>query len=71
VLTKDGDSTPIAHLWLDKNSSQLSAGLQGYFYDTAFLYGAPFAPNTKYHVQIVGTSSGGALNKAWSFTTGS
>ncbi len=71
VLTKDGDSTPIDHLWLDKNSSQISAGLQGYFYDTAFMYGAPFANNTKYHVQIVGTYSGGTLNESWSFTTGS
>lgn len=71
VLTKDGDSTPIDHLWLDKNSSQISAGLQGYFYDTAFMYGAPFATNTKYHVQIVGTYSGGTLNESWSFTTGS
>ncbi len=71
VLTKDGDSTPIAHTWLDKNSSQLQSGLQGYFYDTAFLYGAPFAVNTKYHVQIVGTYSGGTLNEEWSFTTGS
>jgi hypothetical protein len=71
VLTKDGDSTAIDHLWLDKNSSQVSAGLQGYFYDTAFLYGAPFAKNTKYHVKIVGTYSGGSLNEEWSFTTGS
>jgi hypothetical protein len=71
VLTKDGDATPISHLWLDKNSSNLQSGLQGYFTDTAFLYGAPFAPNTKYHVQIVGTHSGGTLNKEWSFTTGS
>jgi hypothetical protein len=71
VLTKDGDSTPIDHLWLDKNSSQISSGLQGYFYDTAFMYGAPFATNTKYHVQIVGTYAGGTLNESWSFTTGS
>lgn len=71
VLTKDGDSTSITHVWLDKNSSQLQAGLQGYFYDTAFLYGAPFAANTKYHVKIVGTYSGGTLDKEWSFTTGS
>jgi hypothetical protein len=71
VLTKDGDSTPLDHLWLDKNSSQLMAGLQGYFGDTAFLYGAPFATNTKYHVKIVGTYAGGTLDEEWSFTTGS
>ncbi|MGO9837197.1 MAG: CAP domain-containing protein [Polyangiaceae bacterium] len=71
VLTKEGDSTPIDHLWLDQNSSQLASGLQGYFYDTAFMYGAPFASDTTYHVQIVGTYSGGTLNEQWSFTTGS
>jgi hypothetical protein len=71
VLSKDGDSTPIDHLWLDQNSSQISAGLKGYFLDTGIMYGAPFAANTKYHVQIMGTYSGGALNQSWSFTTGS
>jgi hypothetical protein len=70
VLTKDGDTTPIPHLWLDKNSSQISAGLQGYFVDTGFMYGAPFAPNTKYQVQITGTHTGGSLNEQWTFTTG-
>jgi hypothetical protein len=70
TLTKDGDTTPIDHLWLDAQSSQVSAGLKGYFTDTAFLYGAPFAANTKYHVKIVGTYTGGALTKEWSFTTG-
>jgi hypothetical protein len=70
LLTKDGDSTPIDHLWLDKNSSQVSAGLKGYFVDTAFMYGAPFALSTKYRVKIVGTHTGGALNAEWTFTTG-
>jgi hypothetical protein len=70
VLTKDGDTTPIDHLWLDAQSSLVSAGLKGYFTDTAFLYGAPFAANTKYHVKIVGTYGGGALTKEWTFTTG-
>jgi len=70
VLTKDGDTTPITHLWLDANSSQISAGLKGYFVDTAFLYGAPFALSTKYRVKIVGTHTGGALNMEWTFTTG-
>jgi uncharacterized protein YkwD len=71
VLTQEGDSTPIDHLWLDQSSSQLESGLQPYFYDTAFMYGAPFASDTTYHVQIVGTYSGGTLNEEWSFTTGS
>lgn len=70
VLTKDGDTTPIDHLWLDAQSSLVSAGLKGYFTDTAFLYGAPFDANTKYHVKIVGTYGGGALMKEWTFTTG-
>ncbi|MFI5306009.1 MAG: CAP domain-containing protein [Polyangiales bacterium] len=70
VLTKDGDSTPIDHLWLDAQSSQVSAGLKGYFKDTAFMYGAPFELSTKYHVKIVGTHTGGALNVEWTFTTG-
>jgi hypothetical protein len=71
VLTKDGDSTPIDHLWLDSSSSQISAGLKGYFVDTAFLYGAAFDLSTKYRVKIVGTHTGGALNVEWTFTTGS
>jgi uncharacterized protein YkwD len=70
VLTKDGDPTPLDHLWLDAQSSLVSAGLKGYFTDTAFLYGAPFAPNTKYRVKVVGTHTGGALTKEWTFTTG-
>lgn len=69
VLTKDGDSTPIDHLWLDMNSSQIMAGLKGYFLDNGILYGAPFAVSTKYHVKIVGTFKGGTLDKEWSFTT--
>jgi hypothetical protein len=70
VLTKDGDNTPIDHVWLDLHSSQISAGLQGYFVDNAIMYGAPFALSTKYHVKIVGTHTGGTLNVDWTFTTG-
>jgi hypothetical protein len=44
--------------------------LQDYFQDTAIPYGAPFAADMKYHVKIVGTYSGGTLDKEWSFTTG-
>jgi hypothetical protein len=47
------------------------SGYQGYFVDTAFMYGAPFELNTKYNVKIVGTHSGGTLTAEWSFTTGS
>ena len=28
VLTKDGDPTPIAHLWLDARSPEVNAGLR-------------------------------------------
>jgi hypothetical protein len=45
-------------------------GYQGYFVNTAFLYGAPFATNTKYHVNVTGMHTGGALNLDWTFTTG-
>ena len=69
VLTKDGDTTPIDHLWLDAQSSLVSAGLKGYFTDTAFLYGAPFE---QHEVSREGRRhySGGALTKEWTFTTG-
>jgi hypothetical protein len=70
VLTKDGDSTPLDHFWLDANSPQLMQGYQGYFTNTAFLYGAPFATNTKYRVKVTGTHTGGALSVEWTFTTG-
>jgi hypothetical protein len=69
VITKDGDSTPIEHLWLDAKSPEVSAGLKGYFTNTVFLYGAPFELSTKYRVKIVGTHTGGALNVEWTFTT--
>ena len=71
MLTKDGDSTPIDHLWLDANSSQVSSGLERLFHGhTAFIYCAPFYLSTKYRVKIVGTHTGGALNAEWTFTTG-
>jgi hypothetical protein len=68
VLTKDGDSTPIDHVFLDINSPNIG-GLAPYFRDTAFLYGAPLELSTKYHVKIVGTHTGGALDVEWTFTT--
>ncbi len=70
VLTKDGDNTPIEHLFLDATSPGIS-WLGMYLSNTVFLYGAPFELNTKYRVKIVGTYTGGALNKEWTFTTGS
>jgi hypothetical protein len=70
VLTKDGDSTPLDHVWLDSKSSLVSSGLKGYFYNTAILYGAPFALSTKYRVRIAGTHTGGSFSVEWTFTTG-
>jgi hypothetical protein len=70
VVMKDGDPTPLEHLWLDTNSPEVG-GLRPYFYNTAFLYGAPFELNTTYRVRIGGTHTGGAFTKEWTFTTGS
>jgi hypothetical protein len=70
VLTKDGDPTPLEHVWLDYNSSLVSSGLKPYFRNTAMFYGAPFALSTKYRVKIVGTHTGGAFSVEWTFTTG-
>ncbi len=70
VLTKEGDGTPIAHVWLDAKSSAVDPGLKPYLANTAFLYGAPFAPLTMYRVQIAGTHATGSLSLSWTFTTG-
>jgi hypothetical protein len=70
VLTKDGSSTPLEHVWLDYASPLVSSGLKPYFRNTAMLYGAPFELTTKYRVKIVGTRTGGAFNVEWTFTTG-
>ena len=71
VLTKDGDTTPIAHTLMDTNNPEVDAGYKLYLRTTAFLYSdKPFEANTKYRVKIVGTHTGGALNVEWTFTTG-
>ncbi|MGD8863899.1 MAG: hypothetical protein PVI30_28045, partial [Myxococcales bacterium] len=69
VLTKDGDDTPIEHLWLDEDAPEVGS-LRSYFDTTALLYGAPFEPLTTYRVRIAGTYAGGALDLEWTFTTG-
>jgi hypothetical protein len=69
VLTRDGDTTPIEHLWLDEDSPEVG-GLRSYFTTTALLYGAPFEANTTYRVRVSGTYVGGPLNLEWTFTTG-
>jgi hypothetical protein len=71
VLTKDGDTTPLPHTWMDAQSPTVDPGYKYYLNDTAFMYGdAPFAANTKYRVKMVGTHTGGAINLEWTFTTG-
>jgi hypothetical protein len=71
VLTKDGDSTPLPHTWMDAQSSTVDPGYKYYLTSTSFMYGdKPFAPNTKYRVKMVGTHTGGAINLEWTFTTG-
>lgn len=70
VITKDGDPTPLEHLWLDSKAPEVGS-LRSYFGNTVFMYGAPFEVNTKYRVKIVGTYAGGALNLEWTFTTAS
>lgn len=68
VMTKDGDSTPLEHIFLDTKNPGV-AGLRAYFGNTAMLYGAAFEPNTKYRMKMMGTYAGGALNMEWTFTT--
>jgi hypothetical protein len=70
VLTKDGDATPIDHMWLHKDAPEVNAGLRSYFNTTSLLYGAPFEANTTYRVKLSGTYIGGALDMEWTFTTG-
>jgi uncharacterized protein YkwD len=70
VLTVDGSTTPLDHVWLDTNA-MVDAGVKGFLRNTAFMYGnAAFMANTKYHVKITGTHTGGAVNLEWTFTTG-
>ena len=71
VLTKDGDTTPIEHVWMDMNSPEVMSGYRFYLRTTAFMYShTPLAANTKYRVRITGTHTGGELNAEWTFTTG-
>ena len=70
ALMKDGDDTPLDHVWLDRTASVVNLGLRSYFGNTAVFYGAPFESNTTYRVKITGTHAAGALNIEWTFTTG-
>lgn len=71
VLTIDGASDPIEHVWLDSSSPLLSASDQQFLRSAVFMYASkPFAANTKYRVKISGSYAGGTLSKEWTFTTG-
>jgi uncharacterized protein YkwD len=70
VLTVDGTTDAIDHVFLDASSSMLDASDQQFLRNSVFLYAnKPFMPMTKYHVKISGTYAGGMLMKEWSFTT--
>jgi uncharacterized protein YkwD len=71
VLTKDGDPTPIEHVWLDSTAEIVAQDMRHTLTNVAFMYGnVAFTADTKYRVKITGTYSGGALSKEWTFTTG-
>ena len=64
VLTLDGDTKPIDHVWLTTKESQfLRNGVMMYS-------NAPLTAMTKYRVHIVGTRAGTPVNLEWTFTTG-
>jgi hypothetical protein len=71
VLTVDGDTTPIDHVWLDATSSVVADADRAGYTNNPFLYAnKPLTPTTKYHMKISGTYAGGSLAKEWTFTTG-
>lgn len=77
TVTEDGQSTPLDVRLLQKaTNSQNNIHLTA---NVAFIVGkAPFKANTKYNVRFVGTATGAAtgtanglaIDKSWSFTTG-
>jgi uncharacterized protein YkwD len=71
VLTVDGSTEPIEHVWLDSNATILSASDKNFLRASVFMYAnKPYMPNTKYRVRMSGTYTGGMLMKEWTFTTG-
>ncbi|HEX4355102.1 MAG TPA: hypothetical protein VHZ95_19355, partial [Polyangiales bacterium] len=68
TLTKDGDTTPITHTWLE--AATADAMFKGFLTDVAFMYpDSPLTAATKYRVHITGTSTSGPLDREWTFTT--
>ena len=62
-IVVDGTTTPLAHQWLDGDST-LGSTAKVLYTD------APLTANTTYHVTITGTTSSGSVNFDWTFTTG-
>jgi len=62
-IVVDGTTTPLAHIWLDGDSS-LGTTAKVLYTE------APLSANTTYRVTIDGTSSAGSVHFDWSFTTG-
>lgn len=62
-IVVDGTSTPLAHQWLDGDST-LGSTVKVLYTD------APLTANTTYRVTIVGTTSSGSVSFDWTFTTG-
>jgi hypothetical protein len=63
VLTVDGQTTPIDHVFL-------TAADSSFLRDAVMMYAnKPLTAATKYHVKMTGTSTSGALSREWSFTT--
>jgi hypothetical protein len=62
-IVVDGSTTPLAHIWLDGDSTLGTAAKVLYTE-------APLTANTTYRVTIDGSSSSGSLRFDWTFTTG-
>jgi hypothetical protein len=62
-IVVEGDGTPLAHTWLEGDST-LGSSAKVMYTD------AQLSANTTYHVTIDGTNSSGSLHFDWTFTTG-
>lgn len=66
VLTRDGDTTPIDHVWIAPGTAQAMGLLRNEFFLYAY---RPLTAATRYRVQVTGMNSAGAVNLSWTFTT--
>jgi uncharacterized protein YkwD len=68
VVTKDGDTTPIDHVWLTGMDQSATAQ---FLRNGVMMYpNVALTAMTKYRVRVKGTYVGGALDLEWTFTTG-